>query len=169
MKLGTSLGKALAPAILLCGCTTAPMTADQNQLIDPFALMKEGYATSDAELVASGYHEDAIVVYNYAQPPETIEGRDAIENSFLAFFKDVPGELIIDFKKSNSDRQDGLLSESGYYRLSLPNGNVLYGSFETLRDPETGLFVRDVSDVASHEAFDQSTAPVMFSSFETAD
>ena len=144
MKLAGLIRAAFMGLFLAAACARPPATAD-----DPFALLSEAYASHDAAAAASAYSADAVVVYAYdGVPEERHVGREAIEQSFAAFFAQFPGDsLTLSFRFARRDA-DGA---SGVYQLRIGE-HASYGRFDVTFDGV--LFARDTSTSAGRADFE---------------
>lgn len=150
------LARALAAALALF--IPLSIAAQTVPPVDPFAILRDGYARGDADLAASAYAEDARFVEDYPGGPPVIRtGRSVIRQGFAALFANLrigPGRAAdLNFRLSADGR-------TGFYRLRVPDMASGYGRFETVI--ADGRFTLDRSGPATREDFEDAAGPLRF-------
>jgi alpha-beta hydrolase superfamily lysophospholipase len=141
--------------------------AAHAQPLDPYALLREGYAAGDGARAASAYAPEATYAELYeSAPPRMTIGRPAIGALFSDFFASAGPGLDLNFRLVDRRIADGDVVDVGVYRVRTKDG-AFYGRFFTRRR-EAGRFEADVSAGATRAQFEDASGPVMFAGEDEA-
>lgn len=151
--------------VVLSACDTGP--DGPVETIDPFAVIRQAYATRDPQLAASAYLPDAVLTYDFDNERVVYTGAEEIAGSFADFLTQVPLDepLDINFRVENRLLTGELSNEKGYYRLRGSAGFEMFGRFEVRRDMTArgaGRLRADYSTSASNADFEKLPGPPLF-------